>query len=117
MGMIDYLGRSPSRKRLLAGDTPAWIANSKRRTYITQVVLSAPPWVDLKALRMLQAEARRLTKETGHPHVLDHITPLNHTHVCGLTVPWNLQIIHWRVNASKSNEWHPDQLSLFEETE
>jgi 5-methylcytosine-specific restriction endonuclease McrA len=115
--MIDYLGRAPSRRRLLAGDVPAWIRNSNRAPYITQVMLSAPPWVDLKVLREMQQAARELTKATGHLHVLDHRVPLNHPHVCGLTVPWNLQIIHWRANLSKGNRWHPDQLPLFGDEE
>ena len=115
MGMLDYLGRAPSRQRLLAGDTPAWVANSDRAPYIIAVLLSAPPWVCLKTLRKLQAEARALTEATGQLHVLDHIVPLNHPRVCGLTVPWNIQIVHWKVNAVKNNHWNPDQLSLFEE--
>lgn len=115
MGMIDYLGRSPSRKRLLAGDTPHWVANSPRQSYISQVILSAPPWVDLRALKALQAQAREATLRTGHLHVLDHIIPLNHPLVCGLTVPWNLRVLHWKANGSKGNDWCPDQMDLFEE--
>lgn len=115
--MIDYLGRAPSRRRLLAGDVPDWIKNSSRAPYIIRVVLSAPPWVDRKVLKHMQNEARRLTKETGHLHVLDHRVPLSHPNVCGLTVPWNLRIIHWRANLSKGNAWHPDQLPLFEDEE
>lgn len=114
MGMVDYV-RAPSRLRLLAGDMPAWIANSLRGRYIASVVLSAPPWVDRKALYALRDEARRLSRETGIEHVLDHIVPLNHPRVCGLTVPWNLRVIPRKVNGAKSNgwcEWHGD---LFEE--
>lgn len=114
MGMIDYLGRAPSRRRLLEGDVPTWVANSERQSYISQVILSCPPWVDLKELRALQAEARATTERTGHLHVLDHIVPLNHPLVCGLTVPWNLRVLHWKANGSKGNSWCPHQLDLFE---
>lgn len=110
MGMVHYI-KGPSRARLIAGDVPAWIANSPRRSYISAVVLSAPPWVDRKALMALHQEARRLSAETGVAHVLDHIVPLNHPRVCGLTVPWNLRVIPRAANGAKSNawcEWHGD---------
>lgn len=111
MSMVDYVGRS--RVRLVAGDMPAWISNSRRERYIAQVVLSAPPWVDRWELYALKHTAAALTIMTGELHVLDHIVPLNHPQVCGLTVPWNLRIVRWRVNASKGAKWNPDQLELF----
>lgn len=111
MGMVDYVGRS--RKRVAAGDIPGWISNRGRTQYIAQVVLSAPPWVDRWELYALKHTAAALTIMTGELHVLDHIVPMNHPLVCGLTVPWNLRIVRWRVNATKSNKWNPDQLELF----
>lgn len=111
--MTDYV-RGPSREKLLKGEVPAWIANNKRSSYIISVVLSAPPWVDRKALRALKTEAAAMTLATGVLHVNDHIIPLNHPNVCGLTVPWNLRIVPWRVNASKGAKWCPDQMEMFE---
>lgn len=113
MGLVDYIHKAPSRLMLLRGETPKWIANSKRGRYIAAVVLSAPPWVDRHALLELQEEAARITRETGMLHVLAHVVPLNHPLVCGLTVPWNLEIKPWRVNASESNWFTPDQQELF----
>lgn len=84
-----------------------------RTQCIAAVVLSAPPWVDRWELYALKHTAAALTIVTGQLHVLDHIVPLNHPLVCGLTVPWNLRIVPWRVNATKSNNWNPDQLELF----
>lgn len=111
--MVDYV-RGASRARLIAGEVPAWIANSKRGRYIAAVVLSAPPWVDRKALYALKAEARLMTDVTGVLHTLDHIVPLNHPLVCGLTVPWNLRIVPAVSNFSKGNRWCPNQLELFD---
>lgn len=112
MGMIDYCRKS-SRARLVAGDVPHWVRRSKRRPYITQVLLSMPPWVDLAALKRVQYRARCLTEMTGVPHEVDHVVPLNHPLVCGLTVPWNLEVVPAARNAAKSNRWCPDQLELF----
>lgn len=113
MGWLDYLGRSPSREALVRGETPTWIANSKRSRYIAAVLLSAPPWVDRKALEAIRERARWMSEMDQVEYQVDHIVPLNHPLVCGLTVPWNLQIIPAKCNGAKSNKWAPDQLELF----
>lgn len=113
MSMIDFV-RPGSRARILAGDTPHWIRSNRRAWYIASVCLSAPPWVDRKALMRLAERAAALTELTGVQHVLDHIVPLNHPRVCGLTVPWNLEVITRKSNGHKSNHWDDgSQLPLF----
>lgn len=112
MGMIDFV-RSKTRVRLMAGEHVHWVHSNARASYIISVCLSAPPWVDRAALVAIQDEARRMTQETGMLHVVDHIVPLSHPYVCGLTVPWNLEVVPWRVNSAKSNYWCPEQGELF----
>ncbi len=112
MSIVRFCKRE-ARRRILAGDVPFWISNNPRASYIASVCVSAPEWVDRIELEMLRAWAKARTVFTGELHVLDHIVPVNHDLVCGLTVPWNLQVIHWRVNGSKGNYWCPDQGELF----
>lgn len=101
------------RSEILSGEQPEWLKKHPRRDYIEQCVLATPPWVSHKDMMALHAEKLRRTEATGIEHVLDHIIPLKHAYVCGLNVPWNIQIITRRQNAAKSNKWHPDQMDLF----
>lgn len=109
--MVDYVRRK-TRIRILNGEHVDWVENSRRAPYIRAVVLSAPPWVSMAQLRQLQLRARQLTLATGEQWVLDHIVPLNHPRVCGLTVPWNLRIIKGGPNSRKGNHFCPEQLDL-----
>lgn len=108
------------RPRLIAGDYPQWLQKHPRKTYIIAAVISAPAWVDRAALNDIRLKAKALTDATGIEHVMDHIVPLNNPLVCGLTVPWNLQVLTRKANAAKSNLHWPDmpgdQFNLFEST-
>lgn len=64
---------------------------------------ATPPWVDREAILAVYREARRVSKETGIPHEVDHIHPLQGENFCGLHVPWNLQILTRKENRSKGN--------------
>lgn len=113
MGMIDYI-RMKTRARLVAGEHVHWVKASKRSRYIQAVILSAPPWVDRAALRRIQDNCRAISALSGIPHEVCHIVPLNHPLVCGLTVPWNLEIKTAKINQAESNHWNNDrQLDLF----
>jgi hypothetical protein len=112
---IVNLVRPGTKVKILAGERVHWVFNHKTRAdYLLAIVMSAPPWVDRGELNMLRAFARAMTIMTGSLWVLDHIIPVTHPHVCGLTVPWNLRVVPWRVNAAKSNNFNPDQMELFE---
>ena len=67
---------------------------------------ASPPWLTRAqrgAMRSLYEMAITMTRITGVQHVVDHIVPLRGTDVCGLHVPWNLQVITQEENLRKSN--------------
>lgn len=100
------------RPGLIRGEMPDWLRRHPRNSYIIAAILSCPEWADRGAIEALRIEARRLTHEFGTLYVLDHIIPMSHPQVCGLSVLENLRVVPWAVNASKGNSWNPNQMEL-----
>jgi hypothetical protein len=66
-----------------------------------------PPWLTqdhLDQLGRIYSACENIVRRTGRPHHVDHIIPLNGENVCGLHVPWNLQILRADLNIRKSNK-------------
>jgi len=58
----------------------------------------------IKDMRNKYAEKIRLQEECGVKLQMDHIIPLQAKGVCGLHVPWNMQITSAEYNSSKQNK-------------
>lgn len=76
--------------------------------YRAAKINSAPNWLsenDYKWIEWIYVQRQRLTEFTGIMHHVDHIHPLQGKNICGLHVPWNLQILTATENLNKSNKY------------
>ena len=62
-----------------------------------------PSWVDVDAINLIYKQSEYVSLLAQVPHEVDHIVPLRNSKVCGLHVPWNLQIITTTENRRKGN--------------
>ena len=68
---------------------------------------ATPKWLTFaqkKEIRSLYMIAQTTSQITGIQYVVDHIIPLIHEDVCGLHVPWNMQVMTQEENLKKSNK-------------
>lgn len=75
------------RRRRFRLATPAWLSDAQK--------------MDIRLKYRLAIE---LSRRTGIRHVVDHIVPLQGAEVCGLHVPWNLEVVTQEENLKKSNK-------------
>lgn len=73
--------------------TPRWLTKEQR-----------------KQIRVIYKVRVLFDKDTERTFEVDHIVPLNSNYVCGLHVPWNLQILTSEENNRKSNSIQNDAL-------
>lgn len=73
----------------------------------TAKLKASPRWVTKEMrneIKALYVQARQLEKLDGIKRHVDHIIPLQGKTVCGLHVPWNLQILTASENCRKHNK-------------
>lgn len=83
----DYeLAKSRQWRRGKKAGTPSWLTEEHH-----------------KEIQYVYSLARECSIITGERYEVDHIIPINGKNVCGLHVPWNLQILPRDLNSAKSN--------------
>ena len=77
---------------------------AKRRA---RILKQTPSWANFSAIALHYKEAAFMTKKTGTKYSVDHVIPLQGKTVCGLHVEYNLAVILFVENCSKSNKLLP----------
>lgn len=70
------------------------------------ILQAAPKWLSKhqwQEIENIYVRAKGWTQMVGILYEVDHIVPINGKEVCGLHVPWNLQILTGDENRKKSN--------------
>lgn len=82
-------------------------AADKRARYRARKSTGQPvnlPAIEIAKIRSIYKACKSISLKTGVKHHVDHIIPLAGKNVCGLHVPWNLQVIPAIDNLIKSNK-------------
>ena len=89
-------------------DDPELNKNYRRSVqYYRALYMAWPEWcAEHPGFAAIYKEAKRRRSMGEDVHV-DHIVPIISPLVCGLHVPWNLQILPAGANLSKSNTYWP----------
>lgn len=98
------LRRQISKKYRLANLDKDAANTAKRRA---AKLNATPAWLtkpQLKDIESLYTLAKKLEDICGVKYHVDHIVPLQGKEVCGLHVPWNLQLLESSLNLSKGNK-------------
>lgn len=96
-------------KRYANKNKPALAAKTAK--YRCSKLKATPKWLtefDLDYIKHIYMQSFMLQKLDGINRNVDHIVPLQGVDVCGLHVPWNLQIMNSYDNKVKSNKFKID---------
>jgi len=83
-----------------------WKNTAKSNRRRARKLFATPRWLskaDYCSMNGQYEMASLMTWLVGAPYHVDHIVPLQGEAVCGLHVPWNLQVIRGAENLRKSN--------------
>jgi len=107
--MTPYTKQSPIWLALQDENDPNLNPHYRRSIrYYKKLYQAWPDWcANDPRFKEIYTESKR-RREAGEDVHVDHIIPICSDIVCGLHVPWNLEIIGELENLRKSNLWWPD---------
>jgi 5-methylcytosine-specific restriction endonuclease McrA len=79
------------------------LVNARRRRFRQ----ATPTWLTAEQkmeIRLQYRLAIEMSRRAGKQYVVDHVIPLQGETVCGLHVPWNMEVITQEENLQKSNK-------------
>lgn len=113
--------RNPEQRLVVSNDyrkrNPAYYA-SKAAERRSKKLQATPSWLGEDSnflFEEIYSLAKLRTDKLGYVWEVDHIIPLQNAKVCGLHVPWNLQVIPRSTNRIKSNKFDLDVVAVIGE--
>ena len=103
---VKAMSKRAQQVQVASGNNAAKIA--RRRANLLK---ATPKWLTEKQhadINGFYPIAKRLEAKTGEKYHVDHIVPLQGEFVCGLHVPWNLQVLPANLNIAKGNSFGCD---------
>ena len=88
-------------------DTRNPTINAGNARYRAKKLKATPPWLTEQhhdLIREVYSHARDCEMVSGEKYHVDHIIPLQGKYICGLHVPWNLQVLPADINLRKSGK-------------
>lgn len=93
-------------KQRLWSKTNRGIANALSKRYKLKKAKATPLWLTPEQIYNMQCTykvAAQLSETSSQKWHVDHIVPIRGKDVCGLHVPWNLQLLPAKMNMQKGN--------------
>lgn len=81
---------------------------SKNSEYRARKIKASPTWLSAEQKAEIMSfyeHAKDCKAVSGQDYEVDHIVPLKGKDICGLHVPWNLQVLPSDLNRKKSNKY------------
>jgi hypothetical protein len=99
---VKYLAKHKEWKQ----SNPSLVASYRARRRASKLN-ATPPWLTAEHHKQMEDVywlSKDVTAISGEAYHVDHIVPLQGKTVCGLHVPWNLQVLPSDINLSKNNK-------------
>lgn len=104
----DCRGLIPKKSRKEVYEDKLMLANTKKKKRRFAERLATPNWLtkdQKERIKDVYNHMRDCRAVTGEPYEVNHVVPLRGENVCGLHVPWNLEVLPRYVNTAIGNNF------------